>query len=297
MYSQFTLPNKLQPMRIFTWVQLVFVLVLPNKLLAQQAATRTSQFDSQWFKSIVSIEIPVGTNGYGQPIGTGFLVKTPKNHNALVTAKHVVFTEGGTGPLRTSLSYRLNNRSTSSTLITDSYATRLTSSGWFASTNSDLACRIVVWGNDADILSIPLSEFLDPSYIEAGAPVCVMGYPLGLRSQEYALPILRRGIVARSGGAGILLDCFVFPGNSGGPVVYEPAFRLGPDFASPLIQGTKLLGVVSSYVPYIEPAISPQTGRARVIFEENTGLCNVEGCDKIRSLLGLPEFVAKDNAL
>jgi hypothetical protein len=36
--------------------------------------------------------------------------------------------------------------------------------------------------------------------------------------------------------------------------------------------GGKYLGTVSEYKPYSEVAISQQTGRPRVVFEENTGL-------------------------
>jgi len=45
---------------------------------------------------------------------------------------------------------------------------------------------------------------------------------MGLRSEAYATPITRQGIVAGLGEQGFLLDAFVFPGNSGGPVIYKP---------------------------------------------------------------------------
>lgn len=70
-----------------------------------------------------------------------------------------------------------------------------------------------------------------------------------------------------------------FPGNSGGPVIIKPEFTH--------IEGTKsqnesrLIGLVKSYIPYTDVAISPQTGRPRVVFEENTGLTNVEPVDYI----------------
>ena len=71
----------------------------------------------------------------------------------------------------------------------------------------------------------------------------------------------------------------VFPGNSGGPVFLRPE--------TTALQGTnphmasKLIGVVHAYLPYFDAAISQQTGRPRVIFEENSGLARVETVDGI----------------
>jgi hypothetical protein len=80
-----------------------------------------------------------------------------------------------------------------------------------------------------------------------------------------------------------LLDSFVFPGNSGGPVVLKPEFLS--------IQGTKavsqayFIGVVTSYQTYQEAAVSPQTKRTRVIFEENSGLAEVLPPDYIEETI------------
>jgi hypothetical protein len=75
----------------------------------------------------------------------------------------------------------------------------------------------------------------------------------------------------------------VFPGNSGGPVVTRPEITS--------IQGTKsfnkaaLIGVVSAYLPYRDVAISQQTRRARIIFEENSGLSSVVPIDRVAEVL------------
>ncbi len=53
------------------------------------------------------------------------------------------------------------------------------------------------------------------------------------------------------------------------------------------IQGTKsnmnagLIGVIKSYIPFQDIAISQQTNRSRIIFEENSGLSLVEPVDYI----------------
>ena len=58
------------------------------------------------------------------------------------------------------------------------------------------------------------------------------------------------------------------------------------------IQGTKsvaaslLVGVVASYIPYRDVAVSQQTGRARVVFEDNSGLASVVPIQYLIDLIG-----------
>ena len=115
--------------------------------------------------------------------------------------------------------------------------------------------------------------------VSEGDGVFVLGFPLGEAGEERNYVIVRQGIIGRiqhwlKGDARtFLIDATIFPGNSGGPVL------LKPEIAS--IQGTKpnnrcsLIGMVSAYLPYQEVAVSEQTGRRRMIFEENSGLATV----------------------
>ena len=48
-----------------------------------------------------------------------------------------------------------------------------------------------------------------------------------------------------------------------------------------------LIGMVSSYLPYTEVAISTQTGRPRMIFEENSGLGIVIPMEQIMQTIEL----------
>ena len=121
--------------------------------------------------------------------------------------------------------------------------------------------------------------------VSEGDGVFVMGFPLGIPGEERNYPIVRQGTLARvrdwlSGNAQtFLIDASIFPGNSGGPVLLKPE--------AVSIRGTKrndkcgLIGMVSSYLPYQEYAISEQTGRRRMIFEENSGLATVVPVDFI----------------
>lgn len=112
--------------------------------------------------------------------------------------------------------------------------------------------------------------------VSEGDGIFVLGFPLGEAGEERNYVIVRHGVIARirdwlKGNARtFLIDSSIYPGNSGGPVL------LKPELAS--IKGTKaddkcsLIGMVSSYLPYTEVAVSQQTGRPRMIFEENSGL-------------------------
>lgn len=104
----------------------------------------------------------------------------------------------------------------------------------------------------------------------------ILGFPMGLVGEERSFVIVRQGAIARirdyltGASKEILMDCMIFPGNSGGPVVTKPEAMS--------IQGTKsqsaayLIGVVAGYIPYRDVAISQQTKRPRVVFEDNSGL-------------------------
>lgn len=118
-----------------------------------------------------------------------------------------------------------------------------------------------------------------------GDRVFVLGFPMGLVDVSRQYVICRGGVVARirdllDGRArDFLVDATVFPGNSGGPVVRCPAALA--------IEGTQavstadLIGMVKSYVPYRDTAVSAQTRVARIVFEENSGLAIVETADAI----------------
>jgi S1-C subfamily serine protease len=110
---------------------------------------------------------------------------------------------------------------------------------------------------------------------------------MGIVAPQGKHVIARTGAIARirdtieGHQSSFLIDANIFPGNSGGPVVIRPEITA--------IQGTKpidkaaLVGIVKSYVPYKDIAVSQQTGKPRVIFEENSGLAIVETVDNLKS--------------
>lgn len=248
--------------------------------IAQGPTPATSSFNQQWLDAVVSIE----TSESGQdphPIGTGFLVRTEGHHILLVTAKHVV--EPAVKSTATSgqrLGYRLTTGSGSSIVWEDDLVKG--NGAWNFST-ADIACRRVWWPGETHVMTIAAENFLTADSVAVGAPLLVLGFPLGLRSPDHPRPIARHGIVGRAEPDGLIADLFVFPGNSGGPVMYAPPIGLGG--STQFLTDEKLVGVVSSYIPYREPAVSPQTHQLRVMFEENTGLANIVPTDRLIELL------------
>jgi S1-C subfamily serine protease len=116
--------------------------------------------------------------------------------------------------------------------------------------------------------------------VSEGEPVIVLGFPMGLVGGKRNTVIVRSGTIARSRDTlertspEFLLDAFVFPGNSGGPVLVRCGS--GP----PLV-----IGLIHAYVPYQDVAVSVQTQHPRVIFEENSGLSAAHPIDYVLSVV------------
>lgn len=286
--------RKIFKVTLYLKVVLLFLAGVSSTYAAGETQEHTAVFNQQWLKTLVSIEV-VDDKQRGNPVGSGFLVETPNKHIALITAKHVVYEDEGKGKLRERLAYRLNDVTGGSVLVNDDDANLFVKSGWVKSGKSDLALRLIVRKETTDFITIPYSLFILDGKVEAGAPLFIIGFPFGLRSETYATPIVRRGIVGRKDADNIIVDGFVYPGNSGGPVIYEPTIQLGTGFTTPILQGDWLVGIVLSEITYIEPAISPQTKRPRIIFEKNSGLCNVLPASTILELLKGPEFIKIDS--
>jgi hypothetical protein len=146
----------------------------------------------------------------------------------------------------------------------------------------------------ADFSALPERAHLDLEGIESlgvvgGDDVFTLGFPMGIAGTEKKYAIVRGGVIARVDREIVdetgcfLIDCPVFPGNSGGPVVLKPeAVSLGKQ---PPRTKVHVIGIVSGYVPYTDTAISEQTQRPRVSFEENSGLAYVVPMDAVNELI------------
>lgn len=138
--------------------------------------------------------------------------------------------------------------------------------------------------------------------VSEGDGVFALGFPMNMVDTSKQFVICRSGAIARirdmfdSKGNSFLVDAPVFPGNSGGPVILKPE--------AVAIQGTKpissaiLVGIVYSYVPYTDVAVSQQTGKVRTLFEENSGLTLVHHAGLIKETVQLANkrFLARQSA-
>ena len=269
----------------------LFFQVLANYANAND---KTTFFNQQWLKCVVSIENRVNDKEI-KPIGTGFLVASQNDHMLLVTAKHVI--SDNNGKIKEGLVYRINLKEEKSTIIDDMGLIKLGGGNWFLSKTSDVAVRFMPHNQKSDILKIPAKFFLKKESVEPGTPALILGFPMGLRSEEYATPIVRRAVVALKEKTYFIVDGFAFPGNSGGPVLYMPAHQIGMIKLNNYKSEQMLLGIISAYIPYKDTAVSLQTKRPRITFEENSGLTVVIPSDDILKLMERNDVEALDTKL
>jgi len=142
------------------------------------------------------------------------------------------------------------------------------------------------------------SDELKNEGVSEGDGVFVLGFPMGMVDAERQYVICRSGAIARirdlleGKTKDFLVDATVFPGNSGGPVIIRP--QLGAIQGTKSVNKASLIGIVKSYVPYRDVAMSQQTRSARIVFEENSGLTAVEPVDHIRATIELAMKRAKN---
>ncbi len=124
--------------------------------------------------------------------------------------------------------------------------------------------------------------------ISTGDGLFVLGFPMSISGKAKNFVIVRQGIIARVDEEVLedgfyYIDASAYPGNSGGPVIVKP------EIVS--IQGTTsnnsagLIGVISSGETYSDIAVSQQTGEAKVIFTEQTGLVRVVPVERIYEII------------
>lgn len=122
-----------------------------------------------------------------------------------------------------------------------------------------------------------------------GDGIFVLGFPMGMVSENRNYVFVRSGIISRindlfeNRSSDFIIDALIFPGNSGGPVISKP--EIGGIQGTGFSTYSSLIGIVKSYISYEEVAVSQQTGKPRIVFQENTGLTLVEPVDHINSTI------------
>lgn len=113
--------------------------------------------------------------------------------------------------------------------------------------------------------------------------VYLFGYPVSLGIPQipqidYARPLLRKGIVAGKNDVRrtIILDCPVYPGNSGGPVMEVEEQALARRFF--------IIGVMLEFVPTLHPLIGPPTAQGSNVLA-NSGYSVAAAMDDVMQLV------------
>ena len=168
---------------------------------------------------------------------------------------------------------------------------------WIFHENQEVDVAMIPFGLEVerdDVLTIPDNLFLSTSELFELYDVFFVSYQPGIEPTKKISPVIRQGMISViNEDKTFYIDGAAFPGNSGSPVFLKPSpIRFGSKGISiggdPL--GGKFVGVVGAYLPYQEVAVSVQTKRPRVIFEENTGLSRVWSVDFIRDILESDRF-------
>jgi hypothetical protein len=95
---------------------------------------------------------------------------------------------------------------------------------------------------------------------------------------NYEKPLVRKGIVSGRNEAKntIILDCEVYPGNSGGPVIEKEPVRQGTSY--------KLIGTISQFIPFaqgVNTSVKGLTGFAL----NNSGYSVIVPCDPMLQII------------
>ena len=231
-------------------------------------------------------------------VATGFIV-TQKNeldelYAFLVTNKHVLDDGCKQIILRFNIPGKIDSKDYAAILINSDGIKNFS-----VHAESDVACMYIngsVLNADlGDISAFNLEEFalsreqmIENDVIE-GSIVYSLGFPSGLVGVDSKVPLCRMGCISKIkepyNTNGYLLDIQNFPGSSGSPVINR--------IEANHLQGTKgynstrLIGIMSSYIPYRDVLISRQTGKEMQIVQENSGIAVAYDVNSIKETLDI----------
>lgn len=232
---------------------------------------------------------------------TGFLVDIQGIFH-LVTAKHVIYSVESNEFKDQGLYVFYNRKDGTIGNKPIDQVKKTFNANWVFHTNTNVDIAIIPFPinvNTDDLKVVQDKRFTKTDQLYELYDIFFLSYQPGIQLQAQAKisPIVRTGIISLiNQDETFYIDAAAFPGNSGSPVFLKPTpiklvqhtASLGPD---PL--GGNFVGVIGSYIPYQEIAISQQTGMPRVIFEENTGLSKVWSVKYIEEILQSQAFTTQ----
>lgn len=287
--------QKINKLLIIIIVSLFFSISAYSDLQEDEIVNPTFNLVNEIKKTVVFIG-DINKEGITKFYATGALVKI-QNIYHLITAKHVI-KDRETGELKdgTMLVF-FNSKDGNIKSRPISNAKTELNVNWIFHQDTEVDVAIIPFAIDEDeddILVIPDDLFLLVNNICELYDVFFLSYQPGIEPINKISPIFRSGIISIiNNNKTFYIDASAFPGNSGSPVFTKPSpitfskdgISIGGDQT-----GGKFIGIIGRYIPYREVAISAQTGRARVIFEENTGLSKVWSIDLINEIINTDKF-------
>lgn len=286
------------------YIRLKIIIIL--SLFTSYNCFSQNNFINELRKNIIVLGY-VDNEGRVTYVGTGFLVEIDSIFH-LVTAKHVVTSLGTRGELTNNFNnlnlYAFYN--TKSGQIKRKSIYNIIQSynvDWLVHENIlvDIALLPFDIIPEDDLKVIPQIQFLNTHRLFETYEVYLISYHPGLVNVNDFKPIFRTGTISRVNKDNtILIDAFVFPGNSGSPVFLKTspirfdrnAYVIGTG-ADEL--GNKFIGIIGSYYPYEDIAISSQTNKPRVIFQENSGIARVWSVNFLQDIINNPNSIEQIN--
>jgi trypsin-like peptidase len=223
----------------------------------------------------------IGSDGRPVIAATGVLVNVDNIYH-LITAKHVIINPLTGKRQDNDLLAFFNLKEGGVTIRPISEVSRHFGVDWIFHDDPKVDIAIIPFLLDPasdDVLVVGEELFLGEDELFELYEIFFLSYQPGIEPKGKISPVVRSGAVSLLNEDGTFyIDAFAFPGNTGSPVFLKPspirfdkdAFTIGSD---PL--GGRFIGIIGEYVTYQELAVSAQSGRPRIVFEENTGLSKV----------------------
>ena len=281
----------------------ILVLILFLQLFANTSSFGSDEKKDNTLNQIKKTIVFLGTvNEEKEPSfsATGFLVNV-QGISHLITAKHVVVKIKNNV-----LTNELSNQNLCVFFNTKSKNVEYRSIkeikskypvDWVFHKDKNVDIAIIPFGLNTkkdDVKTIPDDLFLSMDRLFELYDVFFLSYQPGVADKKKINPIIRTGIISLiNDDKTFYIDGFSFPGNSGSPLFLKPTFKRFDE--NNIIFGKdplawKFVGIIGEYIPYQDIAISLQTKRPRVIFEENTVLYKVRYTTYIKEIIASKKF-------
>jgi len=235
--------------------------------------------------------------------GTGFLVRIQDIYY-LITAKHIVKNQDSGALQDGDMCVFLNTKKGNINVRKIQDVKKDFKVEWIFHSNPNVDIAIIPWPLDLakdDVKVVPEELFTKSDRIFELYDIFFLSFQPGIDVTTKISPVFKTGTVSMiNEDKTFYVNASAFPGNSGSPVFLKPSFprfdETNITMGGDNLDGT-FIGVIGNYIAYQEVAISVQTKRPRIVFEENTGLSKVWPVEYIQEILNSDVFRAQQRGL